>query len=83
LEGDKAALRLCLEEVLPARRDSPVAFELPKIATAADALGASLAVLAACAEGALSPREAAEVMDLIAAHPARDFTIDPALAKAG
>jgi len=68
LEGDMAALRLCLERILPARRDRPVAFELPKIATAADALEASSAVLAACAEGILSPSEAAEIMDLITTH---------------
>jgi hypothetical protein len=68
LEGDMAALRLCVERVLPARRDRPVAFELPKIETAADAPEASSAVLEACAEGTLSTREAAEVMALIATH---------------
>ena len=31
LEGDMAALRLCLERLLPPRRDRPVTFELPKI----------------------------------------------------
>jgi hypothetical protein len=68
VDGDMAALRLCVERVLPARRDRPVAFELPKIETAADASKASSAVLAACAEGTLSTREAAEVMALIATH---------------
>jgi|RhiMetdeSRZDD1v2_1073273.scaffolds.fasta_scaffold1299650_2 Family of unknown function (DUF5681) len=68
LEGDMAALRLCVERVLPARRDRPVAFELPKIETAADASKASSAVLGACAEGTLSTREAAEIMALIASH---------------
>ena len=68
LEGDMAALRLCLERVLPPRRDRPVTFELPKIGTAADALEASSAILAACADGNLSPGQAAEIMDLIATH---------------
>jgi hypothetical protein len=68
LEVDMAALRLCLERLLPARRDRPVAFELPKIKTAADALEASSAVLAACAEGTLSPGEATEIMALVATH---------------
>ena len=68
LEGDMAALRLCLERVLPPRRDRPVAFELPKIETAADALEALSAILAACADGTLSPGQAAEIMDLIATH---------------
>ena len=68
LEGDMAALRLCLERLLPVRREGPVAFELPKIETAADALRASTALLAACAEGSLSPREATEIMALIETH---------------
>jgi Family of unknown function (DUF5681) len=68
LEGDMTALRLCLERLLSARRDRPVAFDLPPIESAADALKASSAVLAACAEGVLSPGEAAQVMDLISTH---------------
>jgi len=65
LEGDTTALRLCLARVLPPRRERPVAFELPNIETIADARAASSAVLAACAEGSLTPREAADVMALI------------------
>ena len=38
LEGDGAAIRLCLERLLPARKDSPVVFALPPIATALDAV---------------------------------------------
>jgi hypothetical protein len=68
LEGDMAALRLCFERILPARRDRPMGFEMPKIETAADAAKASSAVLAACAAGDLLPSEAAEVMDLVATH---------------
>jgi len=43
------ALRLCFDRILPARRDRPMGFEMPKIETAADAAKASSAVLAACA----------------------------------
>jgi hypothetical protein len=68
LEGDATALRLCLERLLPPRRDRPVAFELPAIETAGDALKASSSILAACADGALSPGEAAEIMDLLSTH---------------
>jgi hypothetical protein len=68
LEGDMAALRLCLDRLLPVRRKEPVAFELPKIETAADAIKASSALLAACAEGTLSPSEATEIMALIGIH---------------
>jgi Family of unknown function (DUF5681) len=68
LEGDMAALRLCLERVLPPRRDRPVVFDLPKIEGATDALNASSAVLKACAAGTLSPGEAVEIMGLISTH---------------
>ena len=63
-----AALRLCLDRLLPVRREGPVAFALPNIETAADALKASSALLAACAEGTLSPREATEMMALVETH---------------
>ena len=62
------ALRLCLERILPPRRDRPVPFDLPKIETVADALKASASVLTSCAAGALSPGEAAEIMGLISTH---------------
>jgi hypothetical protein len=31
LAGDTTALRLCIERIAPARKESPVAFDLPKI----------------------------------------------------
>jgi hypothetical protein len=68
LEGDMAALRLCLERLLPPRRDRALAFELPKIASVNDLAIASSAILEACAAGTLSPGLATEVMSLIAAH---------------
>ena len=68
VQGDAAALRLCLERLLPPRRDRPVAFDLPKIESAADLVAASSSVVAACAEGTLSPDEATKVMNLIKLH---------------
>jgi Family of unknown function (DUF5681) len=37
LTGDMAALRLCLDRILPPRRDRPVTFTLPPINSAQDA----------------------------------------------
>jgi Family of unknown function (DUF5681) len=68
LEGDTAALRLCVDRVLPPRRGRLVTFALPKVESATDASAASAAILAACANGELSPNEAAELMGLVAAH---------------
>jgi hypothetical protein len=67
-KGDMAALRLCLQRLVPLRRDLPVAFDLPEIVTVADAERASSAVLAAVAEGELTPGEAESVMRLLVAH---------------
>src|SRR5918993_443042 len=39
--GDSVALRLCLERIIPTRKDRPVPFSLPPIDTAADAVKAS------------------------------------------
>ena len=36
LEGDATALRLCLERIVPARKDRPITFELPQIDSVAE-----------------------------------------------
>jgi Family of unknown function (DUF5681) len=66
LGGNMAALRLCFGRLLPPRRDHGVAFDLPKIESAADEVAATRAVLESCAAGTLSPSEGAVVMGLIA-----------------
>ena len=68
LEGDGPAIRLCLERLLPARKDSPVVFTLPPIETALDAVTASTALLSAVAAGDVTPEEAGKVMGLLTAH---------------
>ena len=68
LAGDGPAIRLCLERLLPARKDSPVVFALPRIETAMDAVTASSALLSAVATGEVTPEEAGKVMGLLTAH---------------
>lgn len=70
LEGDSVALRLCLERLVPPRKDSPVRIELPTISTVGDVVGASAAVLAAVGAGDVTPDEAGRVMGLLTAHKA-------------
>ena len=65
LVGDTVALRLCLERVAPPRKDSPVQFPLPKMASAHDAAVAAASVLQAVSEGDLTPGEGAQVMGLV------------------
>jgi hypothetical protein len=38
LTGDIPALRLCMDRILPPRKDSPVAFDLPEMKTLNDAV---------------------------------------------
>jgi Family of unknown function (DUF5681) len=65
LEGDMTALRLCLDRVLPARKDRPVTFALPPINTPQDAAVTISAVLSAVAAGELTPSDASEISKLI------------------
>ena len=65
LTGDSVALRLCLDRIAPPRKDSPVTFPLPRMATAQDAAQAAGAVLAAVADGDLTPTEGAVIMGLV------------------
>lgn len=65
LAGDMAALRLCLDRILPPRKDRPVTFTLPEIKSAQDAAAVVSAVLAAVASGELTPSDAAEIGKLI------------------
>jgi hypothetical protein len=63
--GDGPALRLCMDRLLPARRDRHVTFALPAIETAADAAKAAGALLTAVSAGEITPQEAAEMGKLI------------------
>ena len=65
LSGDATALRLCLERILPVRRERPVSFELPKLERAADAVKATAAIVQAVSAGDLTPSEAGELSKLV------------------
>jgi hypothetical protein len=69
LQGDSLALRICADRLLP-KRERPVQFEMPPIETLEDGANASKAVLAACAQGDLSPGEASKVLTVISSHMA-------------
>ena len=65
LRGDVSALRLCLDRIVPPRKDRPVYFELPKMQEAKDAVNASAAIVDAVATGELTPTEAAELSKVV------------------
>ncbi len=65
LAGDTVALRLCLERILPPRRDRPVKFDLPLLQSPEDAVAAATAITEAVASGELTPDEAVGIGRLI------------------
>lgn len=68
LEGDMSALRVCLERLVPPRKEAPVHFELPKVKEVADLPAATEAIIAAAARGELTPGEARELCALVDVH---------------
>jgi hypothetical protein len=65
LSGDITALRLCLDRVLPPRKDRPINFEMPAISAIEDAPAAMAAITAAVAIGDITVTEAADVSRLV------------------
>ncbi len=75
-QGDTTALRLCLERILPARKDRPVSFDMPRIETVADSIKAAAAIATAVAEGELTPMEAAELSKVVEGYTRAVETVD-------
>jgi hypothetical protein len=68
LAGDVLALRLCLERIVPPRKERPIALPLPAINSGSDVPDAIATVLAAVGEGSVTPGEACTMMALIDAQ---------------
>jgi hypothetical protein len=63
--GDIQALRLCMERLLPPRRDRSVNIDMPKIEKAADLVSAAATLTEATATGELTPSEASDLGRLV------------------
>ncbi|MHB2204917.1 DUF5681 domain-containing protein [Methylobacterium sp. CM6257] len=66
--GDTVALRMCLDRLVPPRKDRPINFSLPPIVTTDDLPKATGAIVAAVAAGELTPAEAAEISKTLDVH---------------
>jgi hypothetical protein len=64
-QGDVTCLRLCVDRLVPPRRDRPVYFAMPALKSAEDASKAIAAINAGVASGELTPSEAAELCTVI------------------
>ena len=63
LEGDLACLRICLERLVPLKKDAPVKIDLPDVGAVAD-IPKLFSVLTAKLREGITPSEARTVMDL-------------------
>jgi hypothetical protein len=67
LDGDRVALKLCLERLVP-RRSRAVALDLPAIASTADLAPAIATIAHAVAAGDLTPYDGAELARIFDAY---------------
>ncbi len=77
LAGNVAALRLCLDRLVPTRKNEPVACDMVPLEKAADAVAAIAGIAAAAAAGDVTADEAAKLAKVIGLYvnslEARDF----------
>jgi hypothetical protein len=65
LAGDVFALRLCLDRMMPVRRERSLTLQLPAPATAQDIAGGFASVVEALAHGELTPSETSALAELL------------------
>jgi Family of unknown function (DUF5681) len=63
--GDIAAIRICMDRLAPARKDEPVAVELPPLEKPADSVAAAASIVAGVAAGDLTPSQAGQLAKVI------------------
>lgn len=63
--GDLTALRLCLERIIPPKKDTPVLLDLPALKTPADIVAAHGAIADAVASGEITPMQGRDIADIV------------------
>ncbi len=64
-EGDMAAVRLCLDHIVPCPKDRVVTFDLPALRSAESALSAVSDIAAAVGRGDVTPAQAEDLSKLV------------------
>jgi len=67
-DGNVVALRLCLERLIPPRKDHPISLKLPQVAGVGDIPKALGAVLKAVAGGEITPGEGQSLAAMLEAY---------------
>jgi len=65
LSGNVAALRLCLDRLLPVRRHRPINLNLAEVRTAKDVTEAMSQIVAATAEGQITPNDGEAMTNIL------------------
>ena len=66
--GNPVALRLCLERILPPRKDRPITLKLPQVGGVQDFPKAMGAIVKAVAQGGLTPGEGQTMVAMLEAY---------------
>ena len=69
-EGNMAALKLCLERIVPPVKERPVAVSFPEVKDVSDLARFTGALLAAVGKGDIDPGQAASVARIVETHRA-------------
>ena len=67
-EGDMQALRLCLDRLLPPRKDRPITLDVPGIEGADGLQDASVALMQAVVAGEITPGEGQSLSAILEGH---------------
>jgi Family of unknown function (DUF5681) len=68
LTGDSVALKMCLDRLIPIRKDHPIGVALPKIATLQDLPGFTASLLGAVSDGLIGCSEAEKLSKIASIH---------------
>ena len=66
--GDITAIRMCLERILPPRKDRPIAVDIPDVNSLADLKAAYATVVRDVASGDLTPDQGRALSDLLESY---------------
>lgn len=65
LDGDAAALKLCIDRIVAPRRERALSFRMPPIGGAGDLARAMAALVGAASRGEITPGEAAQLAQVV------------------
>ncbi|MDR3566880.1 MAG: DUF5681 domain-containing protein [Syntrophobacteraceae bacterium] len=68
LEGDRTCLQICMDRLIPKKKDSPIKFNLPQIGASSDIPKFLAAIAARFEDGEITPVDARALADLANAY---------------